>query len=81
MNVTWTFIVPTMWAKPWKLLEIQKHSQNEEFVFNESEIQFYKRIDATTPGYTDVAARKAPGMFLNLNKTFFQTKIMNLACK
>ena len=56
---------------------ITDNSQNEEFVFNESEIQFYKRIDATTPGYTDVAARKAPGMFLNLNKTFFQTKIMN----
>ncbi|MEI7509137.1 MAG: DUF4270 domain-containing protein [Flavobacterium sp.] len=56
---------------------ITDNSQNDQFVFNESEIQFYKRIDATTPGYTDVASRKAPGMYLNLNKAFFQSKIMN----
>lgn len=56
---------------------ITDNSQNDEFVFNESEIQFYKRIDANTPGYTDVASRKAPGMYLNLNTAFFQTKIMN----
>ena len=56
---------------------ITDHSQNSEFVFNESEIQFYKRINESTPGYTDVSSRKAPGMYLNLNKMFFQTKIMN----
>lgn len=56
---------------------ITDYSQNDQFVFNESEIQFYKRIDATTPGYTDISSRKAPGMYLNLNTAFFQTKIMN----
>ena len=52
------------------------NSQNDEFVFSDKQIKFYKKINATTPGYTDVAERKAPGMFLNLDKTFFQNKIL-----
>lgn len=51
------------------------NSQNDEFAFSDKQIKFYKKINATTPGYTDVAERKAPGMFLNLDKAFFQTKI------
>ena len=37
-------------------------------------VKFYKKIDANTPGYTDVAERIAPGMFLNLDKDFFKTQ-------
>ncbi len=55
---------------------IVDNSQNDEFVFSEKQIKFYKKIDANTPGYTDVAERKAPGMFLNLDKDFFKTKIL-----
>jgi hypothetical protein len=55
---------------------IVDNSQNDEFVFCEKQIKFYKKIDANTPGYTDVAERKAPGMFLNLDKDFFKTKIL-----
>ncbi len=54
---------------------VADNSQNDEFTFSEKQIKFYKKIDANTPGYTDVAERKAPGMFLNLDKDFFKTKI------
>lgn len=51
------------------------NSQNDEFVFSDKQIKFYKKINATTPGYTTVAERKAPGMFLNLDVNFFKSKI------
>lgn len=54
---------------------VADNSQNDGFVFSEKQIKFYKKIDANTPGYTDVAERIAPGMFLNLDKDFFKTKI------
>jgi len=54
---------------------VADNSQNDGFVFSEKQIKLYKKIDANTPGYTDVAERKAPGMFLNLDKDFFKAKI------
>ncbi len=53
------------------------NSQNSEFVFNESEIQFYKKNADGTAGYTDVASRKAPGMFVKLDTLYFRNKIIN----
>jgi len=52
------------------------NSQNDEFVFSDKQIKFYKNKADGTPGTTDVAERKAPGMLLNLKKDFFQTKIL-----
>lgn len=52
------------------------NSQNDEFVFSEKQIKLYKKNADGTAGYTDVAERKAPGMFLNLDKTVFQSKIL-----
>ncbi len=51
------------------------NSQNDEFVFSEKQIKFYKKNSDGTPGYTNVAERKAPGMLLNLDKDFFKNKI------
>lgn len=52
------------------------NSQNEKFVFSEKQIKFYKKNPDGTPGYTNVAERKAPGMLLNLDKAFFTSKIL-----
>ncbi|MFZ4105288.1 DUF4270 domain-containing protein [Flavobacterium sp.] len=52
------------------------NSQNDEFVFSDKQIKFYKNKADGTPGTTDVSERKAPGMLLNLKKDFFQTKIL-----
>jgi hypothetical protein len=52
------------------------NSQNEKFVFSEKQIKFYKKNSDGTPGYTNVAERKAPGMLLNLDKAFFTSKIL-----
>jgi hypothetical protein len=52
------------------------NSQNDEFVFSKKQIKFYKNNADGTPGTTDVAERKAPGMFLNLDKVFFKNKIV-----
>ena len=52
------------------------NSQNDKFVFSNSQIKFYKNKADGTPGTTEVSERKAPGMFLNLDKDFFKTKIL-----
>ena len=52
------------------------NSQNDQFAFSEKQIKFFKKNSDGTPGYTNVAERKAPGMFLNLDKDFFKTKIL-----
>ncbi len=51
------------------------YSQNDKYVFTNSQIKLYKNNADGTPGTTDVAERKAPGMFLNLDKDFFKAKI------
>lgn len=48
------------------------HSQNDEFSFNSKQIKLYKEA-----AHTNVAERKAPGMFINLDKNFFRNKIVN----
>jgi hypothetical protein len=53
------------------------YSQNDQFEFNNKQIKFYKKNADGTPGFTDVKERKAPGMMLNLDNTFFANKIFN----
>lgn len=48
------------------------NSQNDKFTFSDKQIKLYKEA-----AHTNVAERKAPGMFINLNKTFFKNKIVN----
>ncbi|MFM7018112.1 DUF4270 domain-containing protein [Flavobacterium sp.] len=52
------------------------YSQNNEFAFSNSQIKFYKNNADGTPGTTVVSERKAPGLFLNLDKNFFNNKIL-----
>lgn len=56
---------------------VNDNSQNDKFTFSEKQIKFYKKDALGNAGYTDVASRKAPGMFLNLDPLFFTSKIMN----
>ncbi|RXR24514.1 DUF4270 domain-containing protein [Flavobacterium stagni] len=49
---------------------ITDYSQNDQFVFSNKPIVFYK-----TNG--DVRETLAPGMYMNLNKSFFQNKFYN----
>jgi len=53
------------------------NSQNSQFVFSEKQILFYKKDASGNAGYTEVASRKAPGMLLNLDTSFFVNKIFN----
>jgi hypothetical protein len=52
------------------------YSQNNEFTFSNSQIKFYKNNADGTPGTSVVSERKAPGMFINLDKDFFKNKIL-----
>lgn len=56
---------------------VNDESQNNQFEFNKKQIKFYKKNADGTPGYTEVKERKAPGMFLNLDNSFFTSKILN----
>jgi hypothetical protein len=54
-------------------------SQNDEFVFSDKQIKFYKNNADGTPGNPATATvreRLAPGLMVNLNKTFFKNKIV-----
>ena len=48
-------------------------SQNDAFFFNNEELKTYKTVDGTQT----VDTRTAPGMRINLRKSFFQDKIFN----
>ncbi|RAR72578.1 DUF4270 domain-containing protein [Flavobacterium aciduliphilum] len=52
------------------------YSQNDQFVFSPKQIKFYKNGSDGNPDYTNVRTRLAPGLFVNLDKTFFTSKIM-----
>jgi len=51
------------------------YSQNDQFEFSDKQIKFYKNGSDGNPDYTNVRARLAPGLFVNLDKDFFKDKI------
>jgi hypothetical protein len=59
-------------AAPYYLNDDPDKTQNEEFFFDPAE-----HVTVTTTDGKDVTSRNPPGMQLNLNKNFFQNKILN----